>query len=745
MAKKFSIHLTWLLAVITLVSLALLLTGPSWSSPADLFVTSSAPETLPLTSGTDITLNGGGFSPTTSLWLVPERSLRSTTTATLATYGNPQHFIERDGHLYVANGTGGFFIVQGLTAANPWISGVVNSEGQGVEIVLHQEEAIMAAGRGGLQIIDIRDAGNPQLLAVLKAVAPALSVASTGKIGYVATGKSGVQIVDLSDPRNPRRLGTMANLPEAYKVSCDKEILIVATGRGGEIYDIRQPERPRHLGQLPVVGEVSNSVMTRRGETLYWATKTLQESRLYSIDLSRPQVPRIQASARLNGTPMGISWNEDQVAVALASSGTDLFALADKSRLTPLCTIAAKSRTRFALSLGDDIWIGDGGGEVLRIDKRNAAAFSSPAILPEFFSRIPPLVTSQNFILGDEVGLAVYARGDGARPVLVARLAIPGLIQQYLSADQKRLWLAVRNIDPPTGGRLIGVDISVPHSPRITAEIPLAVPPVLVGEVGTTLVVATSSLWEKTSPGLNSLNRPNIESLQFIDISLPAAPALFLDYPLGISCSGVTLAGSTLALMQTDGLFRLLDLADKDAPKESGSLQMPWLHVASWSAGRANIHIKDKVAFLSSPLGEIVVISLHHPAQMEIMGEYILDGPVSSILASDRFLFAETKTSGLTVIDINNPLEPALLGTIPLPGFNHVWTAQGETLWYVINECKGIYPLPMPRRLQNATADNDKFVTSLTPLPPPGAYRWWLTDEQSQILIPGVTWVKVAN
>lgn len=741
MIQKYTIHLIWLLAIVALATITLLLTVPSWSSPAALFVTTSAPETLPRTAGTNITLSGGGFSPTTTLWLVPEPSIRTATTATLETYGNPQYFIERDDHLYVANGVGGFFIVQGVRSANPSISGVLSSGGQGMEIVLQRNAAIMAAGMSGLQIIDIRDDSNPQLLAVLKSVAPALSVASAGKIGYVATGKSGVQIVDLSDPHDPRRLGKIADLPEAYKVICDEELLIVATGSGGEIYDIRQPEKPRRLTQLPVAGW-SNIVMTRHGETLYWATKTLQESRLFSIDLSRAEAPRILASVPLNSTPMGISCSDDQVAIALGSGGTEIFSRGGKSRLTPLYTIGAKSRSRFALPLGSDLWVGDGGGELLRIDKEKAAALYTPPILPDFSPRIPPLVTSQLIILGDKAGLAVHARWLETAPTLLARLAITELRQQYLSADQNRLWLATRNVEPLTGGKLIGVDISTPHAPRITAEILLPSPPVIVGELGTTLVLATPAL-DKPSYSGNPLNgNTNIEFLHFVDISQPEAPDLFSSYPLGNSCSGVTLAGSALALMQIDGVFRLIDLRDKLVPKELGSLQMPWLQVASWSAGRANIFIKDKIALVSSPLGEIVVIALHNPQQPKIIGGFKLGGPVFSLLGSDRFLLAETKTLGLTVIDIKDPSAPELLGSIPLPGYHHIWSTQGDMLWYVSIDDKGLYSLPLPRRLQYATVANDQFVASLGQRPPPGAYRWWLTDAQNQILLPGVSWIQ---
>ena len=434
MAKKYSLLLTGLITISALGALTLLLTAPSWSSPAALFVTTTAPENLPA-AGTDLTLHGSGFSAATRLWLVPERSLRSATTATLETYGNPLHFIRRDDHLYVANGVGGFFIVQGLQSPVPFISGTLDNEGQGLEIVLRRDEALLAAGTSGLQIIDIRDAANPQFLSALSSVAPALSVASSGSIAYVAAGKSGVQLVDLTDPRQPRRLGKLTDVPEAYRLSCDEKILIIATATGGWLYDISQPEQPRRLAALPVP-EGRNTVMIRQGETLYWATKRSQESRLYSLDLSRPTSPRLMASAPINGVPYGISCSEDQLAIALGSGGTQLFSLEDGPGLATSTTVTAKSRTRYALFLGSDLWVADGGGELLRLDAQRASALTLPPLLPEFSPRIKPLVTPQLLILGDKTGLSIYDRGE-TLPILLARLPFTGLEQQYLSTDQR--------------------------------------------------------------------------------------------------------------------------------------------------------------------------------------------------------------------------------------------------------------------------------------------------------------------
>jgi hypothetical protein len=732
MVRKKSLLLTGLITLSALGALTLLVTAPSWSSSVLLFVSSTPPENIPM-AGDELTLHGSGFSPATRLWLVPELTARSATTATLETFGHPNHMVRHNDRLYVANGTKGFLIVQGLQSPVPFISGVLDSGGQGMEVALRQDEALLAAGRGGLQVIDIRDAANPQLLSSLDSVAPALSIASSGRIAYVATGKSGVQIVDLEDPRHPRHLGAIPGLPDGYKLLSDGKHLIIATASAGWIYDISLPEQPRRLAMLPVPGGF-NTVMTRKGETLYWATKTAQENRLYALDLSRPTAPRLLSSIPLNATPFGISYSEDQLAVALGKNGTQIFSLPAEPQFAADNTITAKIRTRGVLLIDNDLWVADNGGELLRLDLRKAQALTTAPVLPDYSPSIMPIITQNHYLLGDETGLSIYARQGETTPRLVARLPITGLQQQYLSTDQHRLWLTTRAKSPATNGKLISVDLSLLHAPRITAEIPLSYFPVIIAEQETTLVIASSSKKQPYVP----IQTYKFDSLHFIDVSQPQTPEFIASYPLGNNLSGLSMTENVVVLMQTDGLFRVIDISVAEAPQELGSLQMPWLQNAAW-AGGVNIVVKDQVTFISSPLGKLFLIDLHDLRRPKSLGVLTLPGPVTSLLVSDHFLLAHVNKAGLVVIDLKNVQVPEVLGTIPLPGLLQNSIVQGEKLWCVDPEINGLYPFSLPRRLQSSVV-NDQLVASLGEESPPGAYRLWLTDKGKQILVPGISW-----
>ena len=744
MKKKYSILLGCLSTAIALGALSLILTAPSWSSPSEFFVSSPPPEKLPLTGAANITLTGGGFSSKTKLWLVPERSIRSATTATLETFGAPQHFVLRDDCLYVANGSGTFIIVQGLRSAVPIISGVLDIDGQSQEIALHKNEALIAAGNKGLKIIDIRDKAAPRLLADLPTLTPALSVARSGETAYVACLKNGVEIIDLSDPRHPRPLGKVHNLPTAYKLISNQNLLIIATDRGGLIYDISRPEHPQKLAELPVGGGM-RTVMVRHGNILFWASRDLDGHRLYSIDLSRPDTPRILTSAPLNGMPMGISYSDDQLAVALGSSGTQIFSVKDPSSLVPIQNITPATRTRFALPIGNDLWVADGGGELLRIDQKKAATLATSPFIFDFLSQIPPLVTPHLLLLGDKTGLSIYNHREDSGPILLARLPITGLKQLYLTGDQRHLWLTKNDRNFSSTWKLIRVDISAPHIPTITTEISLANPTLIVGDLGTTLVVADHPTIPKeieiTGGAASKTSGGKYDSLQFIDIPLDHTHTpLISTYPLGEISRGLSIANHTLTMMQEDGLFRVLDLSDSHRPKELGSLQMPWGYEAGWG-GRVTTARHDNVVFISSNQGKIFVVDLQDLRKPQLLGVLSLNGPVITILANGHFLLADVRTKGLVFIDLIDPRKPTVLGTIPLGGLLHNYTVQGENLWYSHYEAQGLWSLPLPRRVPISSAAEEQLEANIGQLPQPGAYRFWLTDQQNHLLVPGVTWM----
>jgi hypothetical protein len=182
----------------------------------------------------------------------------------------------------------------------------------------------------------------------------------------------------------------------------------------------------------------------------------------------------------------------------------------------------------------------------------------------------------------------------------------------------------------------------------------------------------------------------------------------------------------------------VVDLSAADAPEELGSLQMPWLETADWE-GRVNIIVRNNVAYISSSLGRIFLIDLHDRRRPKIIGGFTLGGPVSSLFISDYLLFAEVIKKGLVAIDLKNIQAPEILGTIPLPGRLHSFTAQGEMIWYVHDGSNGLWSLPQPRRLQSSAA-GEQLVARLDHQPPPGAYRFWLTDAGKHLLVPGVSW-----
>lgn len=731
MTKKYSYILMALMTIIALTASFQLFGLPSsWSSPAELFVTTSAPKILP-SPGEPITLQGGGFSKNTRLWLAPERTTRSATTATLETFGAPIHIISRGDYLYVANSTGGFFILQGPHSPLPVITGILDSAGQGREITLLQNEVLMAAGSGGLQIIDIRDSSNPQLLSTLLSVSPAISVASTGHIAYVATGKFGAQIVDISDPRNPQHLGKIPGLPEAYRLLCDEKILIVATNNGGLLYDISQPSKPRYLSALPLSGR-NNSIMTRHHDTLFWATRIPDGSRLYTVDLSSPNAPRLLSTTPLPSVPYGITCSDRHVAIALGSLGIQIFSLENGGNpVANLPIVAPIGIAHYALLDDNDLWVADR-EELLRIDLGMAADLSFKPFVPERCSTIQPIITSEHFILGDKHGLSIYLRTENSPPLLTAHLPISHLVQQYLSLNQNLLWLVTHESHPPFTTTLIKINLTNPLDPVITDEIPLADSTIIIGEQGPNLVISSSP---RDIPRQMS-SKDKLRNLSLIESSNPAPPSSA--YLLENASNGFCLMDNYFVSIQTDGLLRVIDLSAAEGPAEAGVLQMPWIESAAWS-GRVSIVNKDRRAFISSSLGTIYIIDLQDPKNPKNLGEIKLNNQITSLLIEGDYLLADVNKQGLVMINIQQTENPEILGNIPLSGIFHLGTVENGTFWYVTPSINGLNSLPLPKPIPCSVSGDNQIVATLAEEVPVGAYRLWLTDQQKHLLIPGFT------
>lgn len=729
--------LPYLVTALAFLAAALLLTNRSWSNPATPFFTNLPPQSISTATATTISLTGGGFPADAQLWIAPEPSTRSAITAKISTCGMPQHFVLRNDRIYVANGNAGFMTIINQSSASPMISGALDLNGQGLSLALQGDTALLAAGSGGFQFIDIRDDANPYLLSSLPEITPALDVAIAGHVAYVAAGQKGLYLVDIADPRHPRVVNTLFTKLPVFKLTIEDDLLLVSLGKnlGYVFFDVSRPERPRELSRIALEGRSSHA-MVLQDKIAYIATKGHGTGHLHTVDLTQPEQPRLISTLPLRGFPLDIAYSANRLSVSLGENGIRIFELDKKRQPFPVASISAQNSSRFSLLLDQGAWVADGHGELFRFDLKSADRLTLPPILSESLNA--PIITDQLIIGNDHEGIKIYAQRTESQPTLLARLAITGEIQHMLLADQ-RLYLSVVVNPKDNSGQLVIVDIASPAAPRITGRLPLPLTPRPVGLLGTTLILTESRAYVETG-NIPPWVKPS--RLLLVDVAAPEAPSLLHQFPLEAGVSGAALNdGNLLAIMQMNGRFKVIDLANANNPQEIAALQMPWIQSSAWRY-TSTLIIKAGIAFISSHFSGIEVIDLRNPRHPLYLGTIDTPGPVISMaLARGDMLLAGIARNGVLFVDLQRPLEPQPLGLMPLPGISQQLIPFEDHLWYTLKG-NGLWSIPLPKPLKNTVDQNGNSITGI--IPPgtdSGAYRFWVGADNTWLEVPGLTWM----
>jgi hypothetical protein len=268
--------------------------------------------------------------------------------------------------LWVANGRGGFLVLDASNATAIQPRGAYDDSGEAMDVALKEGYAFVAARETGLHIVDIANpqtitltkrylraarydtAGDAQAVAVsgdyvyiadgtnglvvlyvhdpehpvlagsLDTPGNAMDVAVLGQYAYVADGEGGLQVVSISTPGNPVLLGTYRTAGTAQGVTVAGGHAFVADGANGlVIVDVQNPAFPRYIGDLALTGDACAIALD--GSTAYVAAL---HGGVHAVNISTLTAPRRLGG---NGTykARGVTVSDHYVYVAGASSANE--------------------------------------------------------------------------------------------------------------------------------------------------------------------------------------------------------------------------------------------------------------------------------------------------------------------------------------------------------------------------------------------------------------------------------------
>jgi hypothetical protein len=525
--------------------------------------------------------------------------------------------IEGD-YLYLADWTAGLHMVDLSTPGQTTVVGGYPLDGRAQDVVLSKHHAYVAAGGAGLWVIDVRRPDRPQRVGHLDTTGFARSVFVKGQHAYLAQTHSGsglkesLLVIDVAQPANPRQVGSFATRGGGHDVEVVDDYAYLANDTEGlRIIRVADPTQPELVATVFVDGRVAGVTVANEHVYLY------QNGQLITIKVSPPTQPQsIGSLPDIEGTVFKhseIHWSLGPGLTVqgnfayLGGHGLAVFDLSDPT--TPVLASWCWGRP----------W--RGGSAITAVDGR---VFMNGSIVdvtdPLNPKRVGSLSGEGFAVAGDHIYVA--AKDNGLRIYHLGRPANP----------QRLGW------------------VEFPGGQEFTKCLALA---------GDHAYVATWHGWEATYP----------VQLHVVDTSNPGAPS-------NLGAFARFADGGTTAMMAYDqhlyvvgsspiGL-RVYNLQDPTAPRFVGHSALPQQHADT-------IQIANHHAYVLMD-DRIEIIDISDPARPTRVGDWT-DTGIGWVdyrgiaLEGNRLYLAghpeqpsQFPRCTLTILDINDPRHPQLLG-----------------------------------------------------------------------------------
>ncbi|MFZ9854243.1 MAG: immunoglobulin domain-containing protein [Limisphaerales bacterium] len=616
--------------------------------------------------------------------------------AVVDTPGAPMDIVVRDGFAFVADGPGGFQIIDVRNPLQPVIVGSLPPIGStGPEHVAVQGQyAFLGEETRGLRIVDISNLSTPKDVTVFPSQNWVIGLALSGNRVFLTEYQYGLEIVDITNPTQPVALARYPVPGQARRVWADGDLAYLAIDRvPGElqVLNLVDPTHPEVLGST----EISPFARDFQGQGRY-AFLASNSAGLQPIDLGDPRNPVAYAPIP-SGEAWGIEVSSDR-AYQSGSQGLVVFDISNPVQPVRMGTYPPIEPSGAAAIVGDLAYltVGRSGVELVRLREGLAQTlqFDPP-------TRVPTSTTTLNLTATASSGLPVeFAVVAGPASISGGSVSITGSGTITVRASQA----GDVQFNPVQVDRTIQVaDVPVIATQPAPINLPSGGSGSVAVEVqgGGTLTYQWIRDGSKVS-GSNKARMPvsgtdNFRGLWQVIISNAAGsvtshlasvthslPAAALPELPGVpyrvrtrgSLPGFTLGfGSgapirwqirgTLAYVVNgwETQLRVISLEDPDRPVEVSRVDIP-----NQQSG-FDIALIDDTALVVERAGGLGIYDLTNPLFPLRIGVLRLPGSLAnSITVRDRTAFVGNEDAGIVVLDVDDPRSPKVIGKAAVSG-----------------------------------------------------------------------------
>lgn len=458
----------------------------------------------------------------------------------------------------------------------------------------------VAMHRAGLAIVDASDFRNPRLLGRANTPGWAVDVAMLGSIAYVADYDFGVEIIDVSDPGVPDFLGYLNDPPGVLTERCviHAGLLYVVRRSGLDVYDLADPARPRHVGQVPSTGiGPILSVLPRYDRVFLGTDGGVAE---VAVPITH-EPPNLRAFVPLPGLQGDLEPLGDWVFAAGHDGGFHVVDSTSRVQPGPLGAVDAAWAFSIEVSGRHAYTAGRRGLGVVDIsDPRHPVHVARVSFPTQGLADV--VVAGNRAIAVDgRESLYVVDVSDPKHPARLGAVRTPGVPKSVVVAgDRAYVALGTRGFVVPERGLAI-FDVATPTAPSLVSYLWMPEYGYAIDVAGTLVslvsddalhVIDVSDAWNPRLLGTVSYpetapyqDRRTIRvdrgyayvatgasGLSIVDVSQPESPRLVTTVPLADQARDVAVANGIAWVAAATGGLQVLDIRQPENPRRIGAV-----------------------------------------------------------------------------------------------------------------------------------------------------------------------------
>jgi hypothetical protein len=547
---------------------------------------------------------------------------------------------------------------------------------------------------GGMAIYDVSDLTNPFLVGDLQTDEDLLGVGVSGRYAYFVSSTydgttllSALVVIDVLDPTDPVFVSRLSLDDAMNDIAISGDYAYVIGGRTEfSVVDISNPSEPAIVATINNYQSEPNAIVIQ-GDYAFLADRQLG---LAIVNISDPHVPVYVSSSSFGTFSNDVEVSDDGNTAFVGDlfGSVGIFDISDRLNPVRMAVSQRLVNSMNGIALDGNRVYGFGGGIAAVLD---VADLSSPVLLAGFIRLNGGFGVEGLF--GDNLGVIAAIDGglitvdynNAHAPVELGRVHVVGVASSVQLVGDAAM----------VSGRVLGgtdpgirvIDKRDPAKPIVTGAIArgvLAVDGVL-GTVGSAVYDFTDALMPELVgeiPGLVAVNGADVENsfgyyvtnlgeFKVADLNEPASATVVGEIEIGGSLNRVAVSGTLAAVSKNatsdfpGAKVHLIDASDPLAPVPAGSVEYP---AAIRDVSFVGLELLGVLSSITSSESTLSFIDLSNIQQPAILGTIQLPGLASRIELVDGYVAVMTVQGTVEFIDISIPASPFIAASISVPG-----------------------------------------------------------------------------